>query len=306
MAVIIHHTDADGWLGAAVCAKYLKENYDEEIKFIPFSYSSIDISKINRGERVICVDTSLNNNDEALKQWEDVFNQSMNVVFIDHHQSTIDAVKERPDFFSKHNVDAFVSTERSGCYLAYIKFFCNGDLNTSYLDIPDVVEIVDDFDRFILKIENSKIFVKSLDMYDCDPSTKEGLEFWLELLDNNYFGEVEGKMTRIGEMYMKGQQSQWEKLRKGGLYISVIQDKDGNEHEVAVLNADGYSDMFGEHYEKFDACCLWNMTKEGKYSYSLYSHDNKFNCKEFAERYGGGGHPGASGFTIDQLLFLPV
>ena len=42
MAVIIHHTDADGWSGAAVCAKYLSENYDEQVKFVPFSYSDID------------------------------------------------------------------------------------------------------------------------------------------------------------------------------------------------------------------------------------------------------------------------
>lgn len=306
MAVIIHHTDADGWSGAAVCAKYLSENYDEQVKFVPFSYSDIDLEKIERGERVICVDTSLNNNEAALKQWEDVFKKSMNVVFIDHHQSTVDVLKEQPDFFTRNNVEAFVSTERSGAYLAWLYFFCNKDLNASEEDVPNVLIMVDDFDRFILNDKDSKIFVKSLDMYDCDPSTEEGINFWLELFYDDRFASKYTQMMSVGRMYMKGQQTQWEKLRKGALYTSIITDKDGNEHEVAVLNADGYSDLFGDQYEKFDACCLWNMTKDGKYSYSLYSHDNKFNCKEFAERYGGGGHPGASGFTIDQLLFLPV
>ena len=104
---------------------------------------------------------------------------------------------------------------------------------------------------------------------------------------------------------MMGLQKQWKNLREGALYISTITDADGNEHELAVMNADGYSDMFGDEYNKYDACCLWNLTKDGKYSYSLYSHDNLFNCKEFAERHNGGGHPGAAGFTIDKLLFLP-
>lgn len=166
--------------------------------------------------------------------------------------------------------------------------------------------MVDDFDRFELKIPDSKLFVKSLDMYDCDPSTENGLQFWYDMMDSYKFNKIYREMIDNARLYMKGLQKQWKDIRNSSLYESIIEDAEGNKHSIAVINADGYSELFGEEYNMYDVCCLWNMTKDGKYSYSLYSHDNVFNCKEFAERHGGGGHLGASGFTIDELLFLPT
>ena len=48
---------------------------------------------------------------------------------------------------------------------------------------------------------------------------------------------------------------------------------------------------------------LW-ITK--KYHYSMYSHDNVYDCGKYAESKGGGGHRGAAGFTSTELLFRKV
>lgn len=304
--VIIHHTDADGWLGAVICALGESDN-TEEIKYIPFNYGTIDLDLIDRGEKVVCVDTSLNNNEESLNQWTDVFAKSQNVVFIDHHATTLDVLESIPDFFTKYNVDAFVSSKRSGAYLAYMYYFLNAKeslMDAVGKEIPLIVQMIDDFDRFELKISGSKEFVKSLDMYCVDPSTKEGFKFWKGYLNDAIFQNELPELMGNAKMYMAGLKTQWEKIRKSSLYTSTIRDGDGCYHTIAVINADGYSDMFDTDYKKYNVCCLWTLENDGYYHYSLYS-DNKFDCKEFAERYGGGGHLGASGFKTKELLFVP-
>lgn len=296
--LIIHHNDPDGYLSAAIAYRYSQA--EEDINFFSFNYSNLAeaLPMINTGERVICVDSSLNNNKESLKKWEDLFEKSRNVLYIDHHASTLDVLKEKPDFFKKYNVEAVVSTERAGCWLTWDRM--------ANEEVPSIVKVIDDFDRFILKIDKSKTFVKALDSREIRPETEIGLSFWVDMIKHEYIFDREwSSLVSFGDKYMKANNRVWSKMRESSLYESIAKDADGNDHLIAVLNADGYSDMFGEVYKKYDACCLWNLTKDGKYSYSLYS-DNKFDCKEFATRNGGGGHPGASGFTLDKLIFLPI
>lgn len=70
-------------------------------------------------------------------------------------------------------------------------------------------------------------------------------------------------------------------------------------------NATGNSWNFGNKIEQYPAVILFNY--DGRYqswSYSVYSdQESSFNCKEFCERFGGGGHPHASGFSSKKLIF---
>ena len=50
---------------------------------------------------------------------------------------------------------------------------------------------------------------------------------------------------------------------------------------------------------------VWAFNGE-KYSYTLYSNDKNVDCSKIAEKYGGGGGRGASGFSSNELLFKKV
>lgn len=78
-----------------------------------------------------------------------------------------------------------------------------------------------------------------------------------------------------------------------------------NGTKFLCKNGHGNSWNFENLIEKYDAVILFNYEgKEGSWLYSVYSDEkSKFNCKEFCEKFGGGGHIHASGFSTKTLIF---
>lgn len=70
-------------------------------------------------------------------------------------------------------------------------------------------------------------------------------------------------------------------------------------------NGLGNSWNFRNLIDKYDATILFNYNgKTGLWKYSVYSSEkSKFNCKDFCEKFGGGGHVHASGFSSKHLIF---
>lgn len=71
-------------------------------------------------------------------------------------------------------------------------------------------------------------------------------------------------------------------------------------------NGTGNSWNFADWIKKYPAVILFNYSgKSGLWEYSVYSSDkSNFNCKEFCEKFGGGGHLHASGFSSKNLVFI--
>jgi len=61
------------------------------------------------------------------------------------------------------------------------------------------------------------------------------------------------------------------------------------------------SELLGELAEGHPFACGWYQRADGRFVYHLRSR-NGFDCSEVAKLYGGGGHVGAAGFTLDKLL----
>ena len=53
---------------------------------------------------------------------------------------------------------------------------------------------------------------------------------------------------------------------------------------------------FLDSEDKYDLLVAW-VFDGYKFNYSLYSTNPDVNCAEIAERFGGGGHKGAAGFS---------
>lgn len=70
-----------------------------------------------------------------------------------------------------------------------------------------------------------------------------------------------------------------------------------------AISGNGYN--FLDRMKEYDAAMIFYYSaKIGKWSYGIYADKlSDFNCKEFAEKFGGGGHKGAAGFRTKDLLF---
>ena len=76
-------------------------------------------------------------------------------------------------------------------------------------------------------------------------------------------------------------------------------------YKCAVINRKTNSWIFGEKYKEYPLVMVWVFNGE-KYLFSIFSSNPKVNCAAIAESYGGGGHVGAAGFTLDNMPFIKI
>lgn len=72
-----------------------------------------------------------------------------------------------------------------------------------------------------------------------------------------------------------------------------------------VVNRRCDSLIFGDLIKNYPIVAIWVFDGE-KYKYSIYSDKSDIDCSKIAERYGGGGHKGASGFVSEKMIFNKV
>lgn len=83
--------------------------------------------------------------------------------------------------------------------------------------------------------------------------------------------------------------------------------------KIYCLNSRGNSFNFGDKVTKYPMLVLFQFNgKYNSFSYSSYSSEKytgeggRFECNKVAEKFGGGGHVGAAGFTSSDLIFKPI
>lgn len=197
--------------------------------------------------------------------------------------------------YSEESSNGFIHvTAVNGFYVAADKF----------IKIPKWLFHVDDYDcwknidistnRFKLGTDacNTKLFIRL-------PNNKQFVvnPFWDDLFEyeNKIYEYIEN-----GTVIQKYLESRYaDELEK------VFEKKiDGTT--FICKNAMGNSWNFADLLKKYDAAILFNFNgKTHMWTYSIYSDENsKFDCKKFAEKYGGGGHVHAAGFSSEMLIFV--
>ena len=80
------------------------------------------------------------------------------------------------------------------------------------------------------------------------------------------------------------------------------------DYTFAFVNQERFNPInFGIDYHKdgYDGfACFWYAG--GKWNFSLYNDNGKTDCSEIAKYMGGGGHKGASGFTLTDTQFIDM
>lgn len=79
-------------------------------------------------------------------------------------------------------------------------------------------------------------------------------------------------------------------------------------YKVGVVNCPypGNSNVLNEVLQRDESIAIaigWFMDPDGDYVYSLRSRKGRVDVAEIAKQYGGGGHPVASGFRFNRIVF---
>ena len=278
-----YHNDIDGKCAGALVARFTN-NYNKE-DFIECDYKNpFPIDGVDEGEEVYFVDLSFSG--DNISVLETLFNKkNCRIIWCDHHRTSLDTIAEHPEY------EKIEGIRREGiCGAALTWMYFNG---CEFSDCPDFIQLISDFDCWQMTKDETLPFKYGIECHDYgalsllwnrlvrdSATTHKGL--LNELIDKG----------KIVDKYVKREYKQY--LSESG-YESEFEG-----YKCFVVNRRANSLIFGDLINQYPIMALW--VYDGKvYSYSIYSN-GKVDCSKLAELHGGGGHPGASGFTSEQLL----
>lgn len=290
--LIYHHSDSDGYLAASVASLFLTQGGYAQ-------WDNPDSRKVD-GHHLLKfrVGDYGGNHDEEAMDWADTiyvldyclppkymdkyFNK---IRWIDHHQSSIDQMKVIETSHAKP-IAGLREIGKSGCLLTWEWFYPG-------VKPPLVVQLVNDRDIWAWEFgDDTAAFSEAsrLFMRDCTS--------WQQLLKSDDL-----TITKLNQ-------------GKGFLeYIRFIVDNYNDAlswegyfegHPAVFLN--GSSLLSGEIHKRIRddhpnvMFALLFTAKGDQVRVSLYRNDKykTFYVNKIAEKYGGGGHPGAAGFHTDS------
>jgi nanoRNase/pAp phosphatase (c-di-AMP/oligoRNAs hydrolase) len=165
-------------------------------------------------------------------------------------------------------------------------------------EIPTFIKLISDFDCWLFKLDNTLEFKYSLESTDYDALDV----IWNSLMrdENTKTKEILHRMIEEGKAISKYVTKEYEQYRKKYAYESCI---DGIK--CLVVNRSCNSLIFGKLINEYPIVAIWAFDGE-IYKYSIYSENPEIDCSKIAERYGGGGHRGTSGFVSKEMILIKL
>ncbi len=280
MNLIFHHTDLDGYSAAAVVKHFVNNCYCRPVNYKEYLPTIEEIEKIGKTFTTIyIVDYSFTEN--TLYQLQDLL-EEYNVVWIDHHQSSLDIL----DKLDYENLIYLIDTNYCGAVNTW-KHFTNKE-------VPYCLQLVDSWDCWKHFDEDDLAFK----LYFDTKKAKECIDIFIDLLtietDEMYY-KIESYIqeSRVLEKYIL---NTYNNLLKKAYTVQL------NGYNCIVINCTLKTSLvFGNELAKYDAGIVWSYNGD-VYNYSIYTAKNNINVAQIAETYNGGGHRCAAGFTSKEML----
>lgn len=276
MILVYHHNDLDGICSAAI----IRKEYVQQIDFVPVQYGkdTWNPGDVREASAVYVVDFTF----PDMEKLAEVAGNKL--VWIDHHRTAMEQHME----LWESDVEGNRSLELSGCELTW-----NYLQDASYM--PHAVQYIGDRDMWEFELRNTKAFCAAAHaiIEDADDSA------WFRLLDK-YDAETTTEFIKIGETLLKAQERRVHALFNSGTDCEMF------GHRCRVINATSDISEVGEYVcqrPEYELAVMWFVTA-GRLVVSLRS--DAVDCAEIAEKYGGGGHVGAAGFTVDAPHVNPL
>lgn len=279
---IYHEADLDGVMSAAIVNKYFKRR---NIDLLPYNYGK-EIPDVSKYDKVFVVDVSFGDRTRFLfDEWKD---KGIDVIWIDHHKTAIDAMKD-------YNVKGKRRIGTAACELTWEYLF--DDIET-----PDVVKLLSaydvwDHDRF----EWSDVM-----------AFQYGMRGYCGLDVDMAARAMDGDHDFIYDM-----------IRNGEAILEYIVEKNRGEINIFSFEADvfGYkaicmnttefnSTTFESMYNPKRHDLMMPFCWNGRFfRCSFYTTKEEVDVSVLARKAnpGGGGHKAAAGFQLsveDMMGFL--
>jgi len=288
--IIFYHDDLDGRASAQVILHSLEHKAPHTTLF-PMNYGnkpppiSLYSSKFVPKEDIYIVDFSLS--EEYMCQ---LINAGYNVHWIDHHVSAI----KRLARFS--HLPGIRNTNQAACVLTWQYF-------NTLSKPPFPILLIEDYDIWKWEYkEHTAYFYFGAQLYDTIPRYNN--YFWKDAFNSEepYKSFFLTRIQKEGRIICDYRQNFYKDLRKQIGFECEFEEykcfamnvaKTGSQAVGTSLTGeylDGSYDILIAYYHNGEDFCI-----------SLYS--NKVDVSKIAEKYNGGGHVGAAGFTVKTLPF---
>lgn len=286
-----HHNDLDGESSAAVVAKFTGDTDPDD--YIAYNYEAeFPQDRIEPNEQVYIVDLSFS--EGTLPTLQSIMKKTDQLTWIDHHASSIELIQNHPelnDIFGTRN------SNNSAAVLCWQYMSESPD----YDQVPTALKLVSSYDTWKHDTPMDREFKFGCETIDWTCLSN----LWTTLLnvaDTNTATDLIELLINKGIVIKEWTQSYYEDYRKRNLYFKKM-IINGKEYSVPFLNHDRDSDAFGPLFDAYPMCVAW-IFDGTYYRYSFYSNDkSEINCKEFAEKHGGGGHVHAAGVQSKEKLW---
>lgn len=271
---VYHSADIDGRVSAGI----VKQKYpNEAVDFVPSNYGLTTNLNLDKDTTVIIVDFSFD-----LPTMKDIKERAKELIWIDHHP-IINQHKE-----AGFDTAGLRDTAESAAYYCWKYFFPERE-------VPNYVKFTSDYDTWKHQLPESMAFNAA--MYN-EPMFNINTYNWSRLEDPIYIKELLTNGNRI---------LNFAKLKNEVVRPHIFDTEIAGHKAVAInmrnTNSTVFNDCGHEGYKV--------MITFGKYNnmdtprVTIYAKDNSVDVGKIAESFGGGGHPGAAGFTVPWDL-LPL
>ena len=291
---IFHHGDADGYAAAFAVYHFHKIEERKNTEFIEMQYGySVDFNSIEKDEVVFIVDFSF-----EIEDMRKLLEITKNVTWIDHHISSINKYKDFEYDIPGYREDGIAACELAYEYMRLIKLdkikpedITKEVIHKNIKTIPKFIRLIGDRDVWKYDFGDETRYFHMRLLHKGLPKPSD--VYWTKLFNTNFLEEE----LKDGKLLLEFSNSLNSKAVKSWSYEAEFEG-----HKILCLNSTTRtSEVFGDKVKDYDFVSVYTHT--GKvFSVSLYSVNMDVN--HIAEKFGGGGHARACGFTCEKLPWI--
>lgn len=270
--ICFHHNDPDGRASGAIVRYAL----GPDVQLIESDYDSTPIpwDIVAQAEKVIVVDFSFPI-DVMVNLAE-----GRELVWIDHHKSAIAELTGIADDWP-----GIRDISEAACVLTWKYFFPERP-------VPEAIVLIGDRDIWRWSEENTGSFNESL--YNQDHEAGD-TAFWKPLLENN--PSTLKKMIEEGAWLREISLRNVERLMTARSFEVRFE---GHHTLAANVNGNGDIGNYGRERDYDIVYCYVDQMQDGVLTTNVTLYSAKVDVSVIAQRYGGGGHAGAAGFSFPR------
>ncbi|MDH3944066.1 MAG: hypothetical protein OEV06_08240, partial [Anaerolineae bacterium] len=269
--VCLHHNDADG----RACGAIVRRAFNGDVGLFEMDYGDpIPWEAVQGSEKVIVADFSLSAEDMLRLA------QDRQLIWIDHHKTSLNELHD-----IAQNWPGQRDVGEAACVLTWRYFFPD-------LPVPRAVVLIGDRDIWRWAEPETGAFGEGLFNQDTDPANDQ---LWRPLLDDETKA-VEELVSKGGMLRDARLKSIERKIASYGHPVLF------EGHRTLVVNDRGSGEM-GAHIQEAGyeiGYCYLDNIQDGQLVTFVTLYSKHVDVSEIAKRFGGGGHPGAAGFSFPR------